>query len=124
MNIISTPLAPAAIGPYSQAIAAWNFLYLSGQVALDPESMTMMQNTLEDEVEQIIANITAVLTEAKLSIEDVVKTTIFLTDINDFAKVNEIYGKYFSHKPARSTIAVAALPKWARVEIECIAVMK
>ena len=123
MHIISTSLAPAAIGPYSQAIAVGNFLYLSGQVALDPVSMTMVQDTLENEVERIIANIRAVLTEAKIGIQDVVKTTIFLTDIADFEKVNEVYGKYFSHKPARSTVAVVALPKWARVEIECIATL-
>ncbi len=111
MHIISTSLAPAAIGPYSQAIAVGNFLYLSGQVALDPVSMTMVQDTLENEVERIIANIRAVLTEAKIGIQDVVKTTIFLTDIADFEKVNEVYGKYFSHKPARSTVTVVALPK-------------
>lgn len=106
MHIISTPLAPTAIGPYSQAIVVGDFLYLSGQIALDPESMMMVQDTLEDEVERIIANIQAVLTEAELEIQNVVKTTIFLTDIDDFGKVNTIYGKYFPHKPARSTVAV------------------
>ncbi len=121
MHTISTPLAPAAIGPYSQAIAVGDFLYLSGQVALDPNTMMMVQDTLEDEVERIIANIRSVLSEANIDIQNVVKTTIFLTDIADFQKVNEVYGKHFSHKPARSTVGVAALPKWARVEIECIA---
>ncbi len=111
MHTISTPLAPAAIGPYSQAIAVGDFLYLSGQVALDPNTMMMVQDTLEDEVERIIANIRTVLTEGELEIQNVVKTTIFLTDIADFQKVNEVYGKHFSHKPARSTVGVAALPK-------------
>ena len=121
MHTISTPLAPAAIGPYSQAIFVWDFLYLSGQIGLDPDSMTLVQDTLEDEVERIIANIRAVLQEAKLELDHVIKTTIFLTEIADFQSVNEVYGKYFSHKPARSTVAVKALPKGARVEIECVA---
>ena len=83
--------------------------------------MTLVQDTLEDEVERIIANIRAVLQEAKLELDHVIKTTIFLTEISDFQSVNEVYGKYFSHKPARSTVAVQALPKGARVEIECVA---
>ena len=83
--------------------------------------MTLVQDTLEDEVERIIANIRAVLQEAKLELDHVIKTTIFLTEIADFQSVNEVYGKYFSHKPARSTVAVKALPKGARVEIECVA---
>lgn len=111
MHTISTPLAPAAIGPYSQAIAVGDFLYLSGQVALNPATMTMVQDTLEDEVERIIANIRAVLSAAELDLTAVIKTTIFLTDMSDYTKVNEVYGKHFSHKPARSTVTVLALPK-------------
>ena len=123
MQVINTSHAPAAIGPYSQAIVVGDFLYLSGQVALNPATMTMVQDTLEDEVERIIANIRAVLSAAELDLTAVIKTTIFLTDMSDYAKVNEVYGKHFSHKPARSTVTVLALPKWARVEIECIATL-
>lgn len=104
MQILSTPHAPAAIGPYSQAIATGDYIFLSGQIALDPVSMMLIQDSLEDEVEQIIKNITAILESGGFSREHIVKTTIFLTDMSDFGKVNEIYGKYFPHKPARSTV--------------------
>lgn len=121
MKIYQTPHAPKAIWPYSQAISAGGFLFLSGQIGLNPETMTLTNTSLEDETIQIISNITAILENAWLHRENVLKTTIFLTDMSDFAKVNEVYEKYFSHKPARSTVAVKELPKWARLEIECIA---
>ena len=114
--------APAAIGPYSQAIwAGKEFLFLSGQIGLDPAT-GQLQEGLEAQTRQIMENIKAVLEAAGLSLDDVVKTTIYLTDIAGFPKVNEIYGSYFREPyPARSTVAVAALPKGALVEIEVIA---
>lgn len=121
MKYVSTKNAPAAIGPYSQAIEANGFVFCSGQIGIDPKTGNLAEG-LENQTKQIIKNIEAVLKEAGLNLECIVKTTIFLTNINDFAKVNEIYGSFFTnHKPARSTIAVAALPKGALIEIEAIA---
>lgn len=121
MHIISSSSAPQAVGPYSQATLSGDFVFLSGQIALDPETMTLVGETASEQTEQICQNITAVLGASGLDRSHVVKTTIFLTNIDDFASVNEVYGKYFSHRPARSTVAVLALPKGAKVEIECIA---
>lgn len=122
MNIISTDKAPAAVGPYSQAIMANGFLFCAGQIGLDPQTGTL-QEGLEAQMKQICSNIDAVLSAAGLTQKNVVKTTIFVTDMNDFARVNELYAEYFGdHKPARSTVGVAALPKGAIVEIEVVAV--
>jgi len=119
---IFTEAAPQPIGPYSQAIRHGNDIFCSGQVALDPRTGEMKNASIEEETEQALANLHAVLVAAGASFDNVVKTTIFLTDLATFATVNEIYGKYFSGaKPARSTIQVSALPKGARFEIECIA---
>ena len=121
-SVVSTEHAPKAIGPYSQAIKTGDFVYCSGQVGLDPASGQLVTGGVEPEARRALENIRAVLTAAGLSFEHVVKTTIFLVDMNDFQKVNEIYGSYFSGAPpARSTVAVAALPRAARVEIEVIA---
>ena len=121
MKIISTNDAPQAIGPYSQAMAANGVIYTSGQIALLPDG-TMLTGGVEEQIEQVMKNLSAVLTAGDSSLLDVIKTTIFLADMDDFAKVNEIYAKYFGdHKPARSTVAVKTLPKNALVEIECIA---
>src|SRR5688572_13937179 len=120
---IATDAAPKAIGPYSQAIQ-WNgLLFLSGQIPLDPATGQLVTGDIRLETERVLANIEAVLTEAGATWEDVMKTTIFLTDLADFAVVNEIYGKRFEGfaPPARSTVQVAALPRGARVEIETIA---
>lgn len=121
-TVVSTPNAPAAIGPYSQAIkASGNFLFCSGQIALTPEG-ELIETSVDDQAEQALKNLGAVLSEAGLSYEDVVKTTIFLSSMEHFATVNEIYRKFFKNDPpARSTVAVAGLPRGVDVEIEAIA---
>ena len=119
---ITSERAPAAVGPYSQAIEAEGFIYLSGQIALDPASGAIVPGGIAKETLQVIANLTAVLEAAGLGLEHVVKTTIYLVDLNDFATVNEIYGAAFRPPfPARATVGVAALPKGAKVEIEAVA---
>jgi len=121
-KIVSTTEAPAAIGPYSQAIRVGNLVFTSGQIPLDPKSGNMVEGDVTDQARRVLDNLNAVLKAENVTMSNIVKTTIFLTDMNDFAKVNEIYGSYFKETPpARSTVAVAALPKGARVEIECIA---
>jgi 2-iminobutanoate/2-iminopropanoate deaminase len=121
-EIILTDAAPAPIGPYSQAIRFGAYLFCSGQVALDPKTGNMKNASIEEETRQALANLSEVLKAGGTSLSNVIKTTIFLVDMNDFATVNTIYGEAFdSAKPARSTVAVAALPKGARVEIEAIA---
>lgn len=122
---ISTSGAPAAIGPYSQAIAAGGFIFCSGQVALDPASGELGPDDVQAQTRRALENLSAVLSEGGATLGDVVKTTVFLVRMDDFAAMNEVYGEYFaSEPPARSTIAVAALPKGARVEIEAIAVRR
>lgn len=120
---IHTTAAPAAIGPYSQAVAAGAYLFTSGQIGLDPASGELVDGGVEAQTRQVMANIAAVLAAAGLSFAEVVKTTIFLVDMNDFAVVNAIYGEAFAAlaPPARSTVAVAALPRGARVEIDTVA---
>jgi len=120
MEKIHTNNAPQAIGPYSQAIKVGNFIYTSGQIALTPKG-EFLDADIKTQTKQVCENLKAVLEAAGAKIENVVKTTIFLDDINNFAAVNEVYGEYFSHKPARSTVAVKELPKGAKVEIECVA---
>lgn len=120
-DVVHTSLAPAAIGPYSQAIRAGRFLFLSGQVGAEP-SDGVLADGVAAQADRALRNIGAVLAEAGSSLEQVVKTTIFLTDINDFGAVNEVYARYLSSPfPARSTVAVTALPKNALVEIEVVA---
>jgi 2-iminobutanoate/2-iminopropanoate deaminase len=123
---IQTADAPAAIGPYSQAVAAGPYLFTSGQIGLDPASGQLVGGGVEAQTRQVIANVAAVLAAAGLAFADVVKTTIFLIDMDDFAAVNAIYGEAFGDAPppARSTVAVAALPRGARVEIEAIALSR
>ena len=119
---IQTELAPAAIGPYSQAIRIGDFLYTSGQIALDPESGMFLSGEIEEETEQTLKNISAILQAGGLSLENVVKTTVYLSDLNHFSRMNQVYEKYFSkNKPARSCVQVAALPKRAKIEIDAIA---
>ena len=120
---IHTTAAPAAIGPYSQAVTAGPYVFTSGQIGLDPLTGQLVGGDAAEQTRQVMANIAAVLAAAGLSFADVVKTTIFLIDMNDFAAVNEIYAESFegTGPPARSTVAVAALPRGARVEIEAIA---
>lgn len=122
-NVLSTYEAPQAIGPYSQAIEIDNLLFVSGQLGLEPESGKMVEGGVEAQAEQAMQNISAILDEAGLTFSNIVKTTIFLADMNDFAKVNEVYaGHFVGDFPARSAIQVAGLPKGGLVEIEVIAV--
>jgi len=122
-KIIFTPNAPNAIGPYSQAVQVGNMLYLSGQIAIDPSSSTLITGDVERETQQVMENIGAVLDSQGLGYEHIVKTSIFLKDMDDFGIVNEIYGSYFTHDfPARETVQVARLPKDVSVEISVIAV--
>ena len=120
-EIISTPNAPAAAGPYSQAVKAGGFIWCSGQIALDPESGVLVSNEIKSQTEQVMKNISAILAASGATFEDVVKTSCFLADINAFAEFNDVYAKYFTGRPARSCVAVAALPKGALVEVEVIA---
>lgn len=123
-RIIQTTEAPAAIGPYSQAIAIGPFVYTSGQIALDPASGQLVNGDVTQETERVLQNLSAVLAAAGCSLSDVVKTTIFLTDLGNFATVNEVYGRFFGESsPARSTVGVHALPRGAAVEIEAVAVL-
>ncbi len=123
-HIIHTDQAPAAVGPYSQAVRVGELVYTAGQIGIDPAT-GQMQEGLEAQTRQVLANLQAVLTAAGASMASVVKTTIFLTDMNDFAQVNAIYGEYFpTQPPARSTVAVASLPLGARVEIEAVALVE
>ena len=121
-KVISSADAPKAVGPYSQAIEKNGVLFLSGQIPLDPLSGQIVGNTIEQQTQQIFKNMNAVLRAAGYSLDDVVKTTVFLTNIDDFATVNAVYGRYFTTEaPARSAVALMALPKGAMVEIEAIA---
>ena len=123
-TIIQTPNAPAPIGPYNQAIRYGNTVYLSGQIGLNPGTMEWVSDSIEAETEQVMQNLLAVLEAAQLTFEKVVKSTIFLSDMDHFAEVNTVYGRYFDEKsaPARETVAVKTLPKSVRVEISMIAV--
>lgn len=122
---VNTPDAPKAIGPYSQAIKANGFLFISGQIPLEPESGQMTALDSVTQTHQVMKNLQAVLAAEGLTLADLVKTTIFLTDLGEFQRVNEAYGSYFeSDPPARSTIQVSALPKGAKVEIEAIAAVR
>ncbi len=123
-KIIKTENAPKAIGPYSVGVQACHFLYSAGQIGLDPQSGTIVAGGIEKETRQVMTNLNAILEAAGTSMENVVKTTVFLNDMNDFGKMNVIYGEYFmENPPARSTVQVAGLPKGALVEIEVIAML-
>ena len=124
MNYTSTPDAPAAIGPYSQAISANGFLFASGQVALMPGTGEVVGTTIEEQAERCCQNVKAILEAKGLTLDDVVKTTCFLADMKDFAAFNTVYSKYFVTKPARSCVAVRELPKSLLCEIEVIAACK
>ena len=124
MKKVSTPFAPAAIGPYSQAVQFGDFLFTSGQIPLLPNG-ELVQGGIEEQTHQVFKNLQAVLSAAGASLQDVIKVTVFLNDMNDFAKVNEIYSAYFEdHKPARSAVEVSRLPKDVSIEIELIANIK
>ncbi len=120
-NIIATENAPAAIGPYSQGVCVGDLVFLSGQLALDPATGALVEGGIREQTEQALKNVEAILAKADLAVDNVVKTTVFLADINDFAAMNEVYAKHFTGSyPARSAVQVAALPKGGLVEIECI----
>jgi 2-iminobutanoate/2-iminopropanoate deaminase len=122
-TVINTSEAPAPIGPYNQAILAGNMLFISGQVCIDPATGQLKNKDLQEETHQVMHNLKAILLNAEMTFSNVVKTTIFLTDMHRFGEVNEIYGKYFSDSfPARETVQVSALPKFVNVEISMIAV--
>ena len=123
MNYVYTKNAPDAIGPYSQAIVTGNLVFTSGQIAINPASGAVEASTIEEQTEQVCKNLKAVLTEAGSSLENVVKTTCFLSDMADFAAFNQVYGKYFTGKPARSCVEVKTLPKNVLVEVEAVAVI-
>lgn len=121
-KIVTTGAAPAPIGPYSQGVIAGGLLFVSGQIPLDPQTGELVAGGIEAQTERVLENLMAVLKEAKLGAENVVKTTLFLADMADFPKVNAVYGRYFPKEPpARSTFQVAGLPKNARIEIELVA---
>lgn len=123
-KIINTPNAPAPLGPYNQAVLAGNTLFISGQLPFDVVTGKMIEETIEASTKQVMENLKAVLEEADMSFENVVKTSIFIADMNDFAKINAVYGTYFNEDtaPARETVQVARLPKDVRIEISMIAV--
>jgi 2-iminobutanoate/2-iminopropanoate deaminase len=122
-KIITTKNAPAPIGPYNQAILVKDTIYISGQVCIDPSTGNLKNRDIQDETHQVMQNLKAILQEAGMTFNDVVKSTIFITDMNRFSEINEIYGKYFSDSfPARETVQVSALPKFVNVEISMIGV--
>jgi 2-iminobutanoate/2-iminopropanoate deaminase len=122
-TIIQTPQAPAPIGPYNQAVQSSNLLFISGQICIDPATGELKKKDLQEETHQVMHNLKAILQAAGLDFSQVVKTTIFLTDMHRFSEVNEVYGKYFDGDfPARETVQVSALPKFVNVEISMIAV--
>ncbi len=124
MKFVQTNKAPSAIGPYSQAVVVNGMVYTSGQIALTPEGV-MLEDDVVLQTKQVLKNLEAVLQEARSSLQNVIKTTIFIADMDDFAVINEIYAEAFgSHKPARSTVAVKTLPKNALVEIDAVALVK
>jgi 2-iminobutanoate/2-iminopropanoate deaminase len=120
---VTTNDAPGAIGPYSQAIKAGGMVFCSGQIPIDPETGEFVSDVVAEQTEQVLKNLSKVLAAAGTSLDNVVKTTVFLADMNDFAEMNEVYGRFFSeNKPARATVQAARLPRDAKVEIDCIAV--
>jgi|TARA_R100000687_G_scaffold72819_1_gene63140 2-iminobutanoate/2-iminopropanoate deaminase len=123
-KIIKTDKAPAPIGPYNQAVLTGNMLYISGQIALNPETNELETEELQKETKKVMENLKAILNEAEMDFENVIKTSIFISDMNNFAKINEVYGSYFNAEtaPARETVEVANLPKFVNVEISAIAV--
>jgi 2-iminobutanoate/2-iminopropanoate deaminase len=120
---VTTEKAPGAIGPYSQAIKAGGMVFCSGQIPIDPATGNFVSESVAEQTDQVLKNLNEVLKAAGVSLDDVVKTTVFLADMNDFAEMNDVYARYFSeNKPARATVQAARLPRDARVEIDCIAV--
>lgn len=125
MNIVQTERAPKAVGPYSQAVVHGDLIFCAGQIALDPATGELVGGNTREQTDRVLRNLAAVLEAAGSDLDHVVKTTVFLSDISDFAEMNAVYAAAFgAHRPARSTVPVGALPRGARVEIECVAVRK
>jgi 2-iminobutanoate/2-iminopropanoate deaminase len=122
-KIIQTPHAPAPIGPYNQAVMVGNTLYTSGQIAINPKNGELVTGDIQEETQLVMENLKAILTEVGMTFENVIKSTIFISDMHNFAKINEVYGKYFNETtaPARETVEVANLPKFVNIEISVIA---
>ena len=124
MDVVSTDKAPGAIGPYSQAVKVNGMVFCSGQIPIDPTTGSFVSDDIAEQTEQVLKNLNAVLESAGSGLDRVVKTTVFLADMEDFAAMNEVYSKYFDgNKPARATVQAARLPRDAKVEIECVAVL-
>lgn len=124
LRFLATEKAPAAVGPYSQGVKAENIIYTSGQLPIDPATGELSKGDIQKETKLCLENVKAVLESAHATVEDLVKVTVFVTDMNDFSKINEVYAEFFGdHKPARSLVQVAALPKGADIEIEGIAII-
>jgi len=124
MEVVSTDKAPGAIGPYSQAVKVNGMVFCSGQIPIDPKTGSFVSDDIAEQTEQVLRNLNAVLESAGSGLDRVVKTTVFLSDMEDFAAMNEIYSKYFdANKPARATVQAARLPRDAKVEIDCVAVL-
>ena len=125
LKVVSTDKAPQAIGTYSQGMDTGQIIYTSGQLGIDPQNGELISTSIEDEARQSLENVKAVLSEAGAELEDVIKTTVFVKDLNQFTNINEVYAEFFSdHKPARSCVEVARLPKDGNIEIEAIAIKK
>ena len=125
LKVVHTDKAPGAVGPYSQAVLAGNLLFLSGQIPINPATGELVKSSIEEETRQCLENAKAILEEAGTTLENVIKATVFIKDMNQFGRINEVYGQYFhTHKPARACVEVARLPKDVNVEIEMIAVVK
>lgn len=125
LKVVHTDKAPGAVGPYSQAVLAGNLLFLSGQIPINPATGELVKSSIEEETRQCLENAKAILEEAGTTLENVIKATVFIKDMDQFGRINEVYGQYFhTHKPARACVEVARLPKDVNVEIEMIAVVK
>ncbi len=125
LKVIHTDKAPGAVGPYSQAVLAGNLLFLSGQIPINPATGELVKSSIEEETRQCLENAKAILEEAGTTLENVIKATVFIKDMDQFGRINKVYGQYFhTHKPARACVEVARLPKDVNVEIEMIAVVK
>lgn len=125
LKVIHTDKAPAAVGPYSQAIKAGNLLFISGQIPINPSTGELVKGSIEDETRQCLENAKAILEEAGTNLNKVIKATVFIKDMGQFSRINEVYGEYFAdHKPARACVEVARLPKDVNVEIEMIAIVE
>lgn len=125
LKVVHTDKAPGAVGPYSQAVLAGNILFLSGQIPINPATGELVKSSIEEETRQCLENAKAILEEAGTTLENVIKATVFIKDMDQFGRINEVYGQYFhTHKPARACVEVARLPKDVNVEIEMIAVVK